>query len=59
MKMGRICECRGRTFVKSVDIPTPATSKCAFIILDVENAFVTLWYLQVDLILQIMREDLW
>ena len=46
-------------FVKSVDMQTPATSKLGFIMLDVESALVTLWYLQVDLMLQIMPESLW
>jgi hypothetical protein len=44
--------------VKSVDMQTPATSKLGVIILDVESALVSLWYLQVDLVLQIMRESL-
>jgi len=46
-------------FVKSVDIQTPATSKLGFIISDVESALETLWYLEVDLMLQIMHENLW
>lgn len=41
--------------IKSVEIQTPATLKRGFVVLDAESVLLTFWYLQVDLLQQIMH----